>query len=358
MRVTALLLIPLLTGCGGVLDYVLTGDPNVFKEKEKQIQEDEYADCAFPQPTPLDDSFKVDEANNSCIKDLPVYEQENAFALAGMFALNLPKAAQGGVKLLELQEELLKVSKAFGSAHADLTNLSSFDANALLQAPSLPESVTYAGEGIYRMEVSSDTNSSGPTKLIVEFTFLYGDNYGVNKKGDPVKHDLFDLDNYVKAGVATGIFPKFKISFLQTGPLFPLLGLGETLPSPLEVDGKNLQDLTKEFRKLDARVLTKIDVNDQNKCWRLGAGFVSSLRLFAENGSTFQYSLLSPTMTAYHHKYKQTAEAVSSTLKFIENGGGSLAGGVSVKFVGIKMSFNSNTNFSENLDPKTLLSCN
>jgi hypothetical protein len=359
MRLASCLVFACLTSCGPVLDYILTGDPDVYGKKEKNIQEQDEQYCSYPQPKKFDESFTTDEGASSCLVDLPVYEQENTFALAGRFALNLPKAAQGGQKLLALQKELLNVSKAFGSAHEDLTDLPTFDADVLLQAPSLPESVQYVGEGVYRMEVNSGLEDpANPTTLTVEYTFLYGDDYGSSKKGEEIKHDLFALDSYITAGVATGIFPKFKISFLQTGPLFPLLGLGSNIPSPIEVDGANLKDLTKEFRKLDVKVSTRIDINGQDKCWRLGAGFVSSLRLFAEGSAPLQYTLPVPVITAYHNKYKQSAEALESTLKFLENGGGSLAGGVTLQFVGLQLSFNSKTDFAEGLDPKTVLSCN
>lgn len=359
MRLSACFLSVYLTSCGPILDYVLTGDPDVYGKKEKNLQEQEEQYCSYPQPKQFDESYQTEEGSNSCLVDLPVYEQENVFAMAGMFALNLPKAAQGGQKLIELQKELLNVSKAFGSAHEDLNDVPTFDAGVLLQAPALPETVKYAGEGVYRMEVNAgEEDPANPTVLIVEYTFLYGDDYGASKKGDEIKHDLFALDSYITAGVVTGISPKFKISFLQTGPLFPLLGLGASLPGPIEVDANNLQDLTKEFRKLDVKISTRIEINGQDKCWRLGTGFVSSVRLFGEGSVPLQYTLPTPVVTAYYNKYKQSAEAVDSTLKFLESGGGSLSGGVTLKFVGLKLSFNSKTDFSEGIDPKTVLSCN
>jgi hypothetical protein len=337
----------LISGCGVALDYVLTG--------EWHRSEDTPEEGAVCAPLP-DETFIVNDADKECLADVPLYQLNEHVAIVGKVRLFIPKATQGAKQLVELTQDVRKMAEAFGSAQ-DIASATDFDASALFSEPELPEGLEYVGDGVYRWKLSEVLGESNdPLDAVVEFTFQSGEDYAELKKGDTLEYDLFRLDSYIQAGILVGTYPKFDLKFVKVGPLFPLLGLGEEIPSPLVIDAEAPKDLMKEFLKLEVTIKIKATVVPKDECWELEFGADSSQALFVGSSSDAGWSFGTPVLTGLNKAAQQEIKLVKSTLKLLKSEKSTI-GDVDLSLTGLELHLGTNLEFDENGGTKSLVSC-
>lgn len=90
------------------------------------------------------------------------------------------------------------------------------------------DGATTFADGVY----TSRATGFGETRM--EMRIRLGADGALGKKGDLVRHDVYDLESYFKGGkLALNLTDgKLRLTFSELGPLFPLLGWPDTLTSP------------------------------------------------------------------------------------------------------------------------------
>lgn len=118
----------------------------------------------------------------------------------------------------------------------------------------MPEEFTYMGVGIYRTGDPATGTDMG-------LSFAYGDDYAVGKQGEIIAHDLFVLESYLVGATVEvdGGAQVIRVGYTSPGPLVELIGLGADPPNPIEIGLLDVDDLTRELRKLQIAGTVVVD---------------------------------------------------------------------------------------------------
>jgi hypothetical protein len=150
---------------------------------------------------------------------------------------------------------------------------------------SLPNGVSYVGEGVYRTQTSN---------VAMDIYFINSQSNSIGGKDEVIKYNLFNPENYLINSNVIDEGNAYKITFESTGPLVELLGFGAQPSNPI-IFKKEIESISKLNSKLGVlRVASNIIIDD-----KVNNSVVTYEVILAENTtigqvltSTFKYDVI------------------------------------------------------------------
>jgi hypothetical protein len=175
-----------------------------------------FVDDDWDPSGPQDDEFEEVEGRSlSCEGEVSVEVEAEADILVVAFRNSLSEMIGCGRLTMDLA----------GGVRSGIV-----DAIIENRSDATPEGWTYEGDGVY---TSSAAQAEMETKFYLASDFEFG------QAGDPVEHNVFHVDSYLKGArvrVPDLLSLQAELHFDEPGPLVELLGYGTEPPNPIMVD--------------------------------------------------------------------------------------------------------------------------